>query len=53
MAHMWFNIAAANGYEVGRTNRDSIAKEMNLEGIEKAQAMASECMIRGYKKCGY
>ena len=53
MAHMWYNIAAANGNEYGSINRDRIAKKMTTESIEKAQAMARECMSSGYKKCGY
>ena len=53
MAHMWYNIGAANGNELGGTNRDKIAKEMTSAAIEKAQAMARECMSSNYKKCGY
>jgi len=53
MAHMWYNIGAANGSELSGTNRDEIAKEMTSEGIEKAQAMARECMSSDYKQCGY
>jgi TPR repeat protein len=53
IAHMWFSVGAANGDEVGGSNRDNIAKEMTSAAIEKAQAMARECMNRGYKKCGY
>ena len=52
MAHMWSNIGAANGNEGGGINRDEIAKEMTPAAIEKAQAMARECMSSGYTKCG-
>ena len=52
MAHMWYNLAAAGGSRWGITSRDKIAKEMTSEDISKAQGMASECMISGYKKCG-
>ena len=48
MAHMWFNIGAANGNQRGGTNRDKIAKKMTTAAIEKAQAMARECMNSGY-----
>ena len=51
-AHMWSNIGAANGVELGGTNRDKIAKRMTPAAIEKAQAMARECMNSGYTKCG-
>ena len=50
---MWYNIGAANGAELGGTNRDDIAKEMTPADISKAQAMARECMGSDYKKCGY
>jgi len=53
VAHMWYNIGAADGYELGGTNRDKIAKKMTPAAIEKAQAMAKECMSSNYKKCGY
>ena len=53
MAHMWYNIGSANGFEHSRTNRNRIAKTMISKDISKAQAMARECMNSGYKKCGY
>jgi TPR repeat protein len=53
MAHMWINIASANGYEGSGSTRDQIAKKMTPAAIEKAQAMARECMSSDYKKCGY
>ena len=53
MAHMWYNLGAANGHKLSGTNRDEIAKKMSPAAIEKAQAMARECMRSGYIKCGY
>ena len=53
MAHMWYNIGAANGNELGGTNRDKIAKKMTSADISKAQQMARECMSSGYTNCGY
>ena len=53
MAHMWYNIASANGDEESGKWRDKIATEMTPAAIEKAQAMARECMSSGYNKCGY
>ena len=53
MAHMWFNIAAANGDDVGKDMRDFMAEEMTSEDISKAQAMARKCMETNYKDCGY
>ena len=53
ISHMWYNIGAANGDKVRSTNRDSLAKKMTPESVQKAQAMARECINSGYKKCGY
>ena len=53
LAHMWSNVAAANGSENGGSNRDKISKGMTPAAIEKAQAMARGCMSSGYTMCGY
>ena len=42
LAHMWFNLAAAQGHENAVKGRDIIAKEMTPAGISKAQKMARE-----------
>jgi TPR repeat protein len=36
-AHMWYNLAAANGNEIGRKNRDIIAKNMTSDQTADAQ----------------
>ena len=53
VAHMWYNIAAANGMLDSGRLREQIASSMTSVDISKAQAMASECMNSGYQKCGY
>ena len=53
MAHMWWNLANANGNENGGINRDRIAEDMTNADIEKAVAMAQECFNSAYAKCGY
>ena len=53
LAHMWFNIASATGSEEARKSRNIIAINMTSKAIEKALAMARECMESGYNKCGY
>ena len=56
-AHMWFNIAAANGHKNAvksknaSKNRDIIAKRMNSNQIETAQKLARECVRKKYKGC--
>ncbi len=52
LAHMWYNIAAANGDDNASKYRDSVAAKMTSENIDKAQAMARECMASDYKNCG-
>ena len=52
-AHMWYNIASANGQEKAGEYRDERAGLMTADAIEKATAMARECMNSNYKKCGY
>ena len=53
LAHMWFNLGAANGNENGAKGRDLLAEKMTPQDISKAQKMASECMSKDYKNCGY
>ena len=52
-AHMWFNVASANGMDGAGEERDSVEIFMTADAIEKATAMARECMASDYKKCGY
>lgn len=53
VSHMWYNISSANGAENAAENRDKRAGKMTQAAIEKAQAMARECMSSGYTKCGF
>ena len=53
IAYMWFDIAASNLSEVGKENKDLIAKKMIPSAISQAQDMATECIASNYKKCGY
>ena len=50
-AHMWLNIAAANGFQDASNNRDLVAKKMPPSQIEKAQDLARECVKKNYKGC--
>jgi len=52
MAHMWFNLGATNGNPMARQLRGDISEKMSNAAIEKAQAMARECMSSGYERCG-
>ena len=53
LAHMWANIAAANGNEKGANNRDFYTEKMVQADIATAQKMARECMASNYESCGY
>jgi TPR repeat protein len=51
MAHMWANIAAANGDTNASIGRDVIAVRMNPSQLAEAQKLARECVARNYKGC--
>lgn len=50
-AHKWFNIAAANGADIGPEMRESVAALMTLADIAEAQRRARECINSGYQGC--
>jgi TPR repeat protein len=50
-AHMWFNIAAANGNKDAAKNRDIAAGKLSSADIVEAQKRAKRCMSSGYKDC--
>ena len=53
-AHMWLNIAAANGDKDAGKARDGVAAEMTAAAIIEAQRRARACMesrYRAYRAC--
>jgi TPR repeat protein len=50
-AHMWLNIAAANGFSDAVGERDGLAKKLSGEQLEKANERAKRCMDADYKDC--
>jgi|TARA_Y100000031_G_scaffold108637_1_gene119510 hypothetical protein len=50
-AHMWWNIAASQGYKDAMENRDIVAKHMSPSQIETAKKLARECVRKNYKGC--
>ena len=50
-AHMWWNIAAANGNFFAQKNRDEVTKSMTSSQLEEAQKLARECVAKDYKGC--
>ena len=50
-AHMWFNIAGANGNEAARKQRDNLEDDMTRAEISRATELARTCMTSDYKGC--
>ena len=48
-AHMWFTIAAANGNEKGRKDRDIVEMRMTATDISRAHKLAKEWMAKHQK----
>ena len=51
LAHMWLNIAGANGNEGARENRDTLERVMTRAEISRATELARECMDSDYQDC--
>ena len=51
-AHIWFNLAGANGYEGGSKNRDMIVEDMTSDQVAEAQRMAREMVEANPKLMG-
>ncbi len=50
-AHMWLNLASAQGNDGSRTSRDAIAKYMTPQEIRTANQLAKKCLESRYKQC--
>ncbi len=50
-AHMWWNIAAAQGNENSAKHRDTFARKMTPTQREKAEDLARQCVKKNYKGC--
>jgi hypothetical protein len=50
-AHMWYSISASSGETEALEARDRTAQRMTSSQIEKAQALARECVRKNYKGC--
>ena len=51
LAHMWHNIAGANGSEIAREWRDTIEDDMTATQIARATELARTCMDSDYENC--
>ena len=50
-AHMWGNLAAANGNELGGMLRDDYEKKMTPADISAAKKFSRKCVRKKYKGC--
>ena len=50
-AHMWFNLASANGHSEAAQERDLLAEKMTPVLVDKAQDLAGACMSSDYQDC--
>jgi TPR repeat protein len=50
-AHMWINIAAANGLEAAPDTRDTLEQQKTREDILEATRRARQCMASNYTDC--
>lgn len=51
LAHMWYNLASANGLVDAGKHRNEIASKMTLADISEAQRRARVCMATNYQDC--
>jgi len=51
LAHMWFNIAGANGSERAAQARDVIERTMSSADLRRATKWARECMTSRFQSC--
>jgi len=52
LAHMWLNIAGANGNAHARELRDDLEHAMSRREIRRATELARACMASDYQDCG-
>ena len=52
LAHMWFNVASANGDETAMESRDILELSMTRAEIGRATELARACMASDYRNCG-
>lgn len=50
-AHMWSNIASANGSQAAETQRSELSSQMGSEAIAAAEHRAYECIESDYQDC--
>ena len=52
-AYMWYELAEINGHKDASKWLHNVSRKMTADNIEKAQTMASECVVKIYRNCGW
>ena len=52
-AYMWYELANISGHKDAEKWLHNLSRKMTPANIEKAQKMASECIGKAYKGCGW
>ena len=50
-AYVWYSVAAAQGDETARTNRDIISDRLTPDQLARGQDMATRCFESDYQDC--
>ena len=50
-AYVWFSVAAAQGDEDARSNRDIISETLTPEQLARGQDMATRCFESDFQDC--
>ena len=51
-AHLWLNVASANGFVNAGRDRDNLERDMTRDDISHATELARRCMGSDYQECG-
>jgi TPR repeat protein len=49
--YIWWSVAAAQGEEDAKRNRDIVAKRLTPDQLTQAQQIATRCIDSGYQDC--
>lgn len=50
-AYMWYDVAAAQGNEEAKKDRDNVAKELNPQQLAAAREKAQKCKVSKFAQC--
>ena len=50
-AYVWWSVAAAQGHEDARGNRDIVSDELTPEQLARGQETATRCFESDYQDC--